>query len=236
MAPAKTPEAALRVLKGIHPAAIEALEKAGVKITEDAAYRLVNSFAGFLNRFYRRPGFDKVVTDLIGKNKDLRKGAELVVEFVSDAKNGIDPLTVAFEVPAGITKTAKRGERISRFTDLVVTVQGKSLSYEFKAYTKEALARWAQSDKKILQLVKDVAMIGGSSARWVFDSRVLSRDLVYKHLRQAIRSDPVLAKEFGVGWKLDAALDKLVVMYPPVPRATPLPGLHGVVKAQSDDE
>jgi len=77
---------------------------------------------------------------------------------------------------------------------------------------------------------------GGLSVRWVFDSRQLSRSFVYEHLRQAIRRDPVLAEELGAGAKLDAALDKLVIMYaPPVPVGPPLPGLHGVVKAQQDD-
>jgi hypothetical protein len=231
--PTKTPEAALEVMKGVSPEAISVLEKAGVKITEESAYRLANKYVGFLNRFYRRPGFDDVVRDLIGGNQDLRKGAELVVDFVSDGRNAIDPLTVAFEVPAGITKGAK-AESISRFTDLVVTVGGKATNYEFKSYKLKTLMLWAQSDKKILQLVKDVKMLGTASVRWVFDSRELSRSLVYKYLRRAIQRDAVLAKEFGGASKIDAALDKLVVMYPPP--STPLPGLHGLTKPFGDDD
>jgi hypothetical protein len=234
--PAKTGPKALAVMRDIDPNSILALEKAGVKISEDAARLLVNKYAGFMNRFYRRPGFDLVIRDLIGPAK-RSKGAKLVVAFVEDSANKIDPLTVAFELPSGITKTATR-ETAARLTDIVVTVNGKSLNYEFKAYSAASVALFAQNPKKIVQLVKDVKILGRESVRWVFDSREVTREFVVKKFKQAIKSDAILAKEFGDGAKLEKALDELIVMYPPVPKPPPIPPLGAAKRpfADRDDE
>jgi hypothetical protein len=66
-------------------------------------------------------------------------------------------------------------------------------------------------------------MFGRENIRWVFDSREVSKAFVYKKFSQAIKSDALLAKEFGDGTKLERALDELIIMYPPVPELPRVP-------------
>lgn len=221
---------------GIRSEAIAVLERAGVQVTNDLARVLINTRAGiFINNFYKCPGFDLIVKDLV-RGPSKKKGALFVVDFVTDAANKIDPKLVKFELPAGITKGAAR-DSASRFTDLVVTEGGRTLNYEFKAYNKTALTLSVQNPKKMVQLVKDVVMFGRTNIRWVFDSRELSRAYVYKQFRQAIKGDAILAREFGDAAKLEKALDELIVIYPPVPKLLPaaIP-LQGTTRPFADDK
>jgi Pre-toxin TG len=207
---------------GISQDAVAALERAGVKITDDAATVLINTKAGvFINMFHGCAGFEEVVKDVI-KPGTKKKGGLFVIEFVTDRANSIDPATVKFELPGGITKTPTR-EFVARETDLVITIGDKTTNYEFKAYSKAAVAASLQDPKKIAQLVKDVAIFGRRNIRWVYDSREVSKAFVYKKFADAIKSDALLAKEFGEGAKLEQALDQLIIMYPPVPKAPALP-------------
>jgi hypothetical protein len=234
--PVKTAAAvSQRLIKnGITAQAIEALERVGVQVTDKVADALIKSKAGgFVNVFHKSSGFELVVKDLLSAAKK-KKGAELVIEFVMDAANKIDPRLAKFELPVGITRKARGPEVASRLTDLVVTQGGRTLNYEFKAYSKASLAFWARKDP--IQMAKDLSMLGRQTMKWVFDSREVSRSYVYKKLKQAIRADALLAKEFGTGAKLEKALDDLVVMYPPVPKPPPPPGLHGFVNPTPGDD
>jgi hypothetical protein len=222
-ATATAPQIAAQLSRaGISAEAVTALERAGVKITDDAARVLINTKAGaFINTFHGCSGFELVVKDVI-KPGTKKKGAMFLIEFVTDSANKIDPATVKFELPGGITKTPTR-EFVARATDLVITIGDKTTNYEFKAYSKAAVAASLENPQKIIQLVKDVAIFGRQNIRWVYDSRDVSKAFVYKKFTAAIKSDALLAKEFGKGAKLEEALDRLIIMYPPVPRVPPVP-------------
>ncbi|HEX6099513.1 MAG TPA: pre-toxin TG domain-containing protein [Thermoanaerobaculia bacterium] len=196
---------------GIVPDAVATLERAGVNVGKIAKTLASPRVVAFVNRYHQCTGFELVVKDLAGGTK--RKGAMFLIEFMTDAAHNFDPRVVKFELPAGITKTPTR-ETAARFTDLVVTEGGRTLNYEFKAYSPAAVNLALGNPKKLIQLVKDVVMFGRGNIRWVFDSRQVSRSYVYSVFRQAIRSDDVLRTQYGA--VTNQALDELIVMYPPV--------------------
>jgi hypothetical protein len=162
-----------------------------------------------------------VVEDFV-RGQTKNKGAKFVMEFVLDSANKIDPRLAKFELPVGITKGARR-DGFSRLTDLVITQGNRTINFEFKANSKVAVSFLFRDQKKLLQLVKDVKMLGRENIKWVFDSRDVSRSFVYKQFKNAIKSDPVLAREFGDAEKLEKALDDLIVMFPPEPGRLGLP-------------
>lgn len=208
---------------GISADAVAALERAGIKITEDVALLIVNDakIGGFINRFHGCTGFEEVVKDVI-KSGTKKKGGMLVIEFVMDSANKIDPAAVRFELPAGITK-GSRADKVARFTDLVITDGNGTLNYEFKAYAEASVAAALSNPKKLAQLLKDVAMFGRRNIRWVYDSREATREFILKRFKEAIKNDAFLTKEFGEGAQLEQSLDELIVMYPPVPKAPRMP-------------
>jgi hypothetical protein len=208
---------------GIPQEAITALERAGVQLSEDAALLIANDAkaVAFIRDFHQCPGFALVVEDFV-RGQTKNKGAKFLMEFVTDSANKIDPRLTKFELPVGITKGA-RGDRASRLTDLVITQGNRTINLEFKAYSKVAVSLIFRDQKKLLQLVKDVKMLGRENIKWVFDSRDVSRSFVYKQFKNAIKSDPVLAREFGDAEKLEKALDDLIVMFPPEPGRLGLP-------------
>jgi hypothetical protein len=245
--PTKTSAAVSEKLikNGITAKAIESMERVGFKVSDRVANVLISDVkvGAFVNNFHQCSGFERVLKEALGTG-NKRKGARLVIDFVANPVNKIDPKLVNFELPAGITKvrTAKQtADKAARETDLVISTRSGGLNFEFKAYDRLSLTLWARDPKKIIQLVKDVKMLGRENIKWVFDSREVSAEFVYQKFKQAIKSDAVLAKEFGDGSKLHKAIDDLVVMYPPVPR--PLPpkppppvSLHGATKPFADDD
>lgn len=227
---------------GIIAKAIAAMERVGTNVTEDVARLLASSDSkagAFVNLFHDCPGFENVLKDAIGGG-NKKKGALFVMEFVTDTANKIDPKFVSFELPVGKTRAIMRGGVVrdvaARYTDLVITGGDRVLNYEFKAYGKTAVAQMFENRAKVLQLVKDVKMLGRDTIRWVFDSRDVSREFVHKQFERAIKSDVLLAREFRDANKLQAALDDLIVMYPPVPKLPAIPASAPVKAADAAEE
>jgi DNA polymerase elongation subunit (family B) len=81
-------------------------------------------------------------------------------------------------------------------------------------------------------IVKGIEGKKSDRPQWV--SRVFDQ-FVRQQFKKAIKSDALLSKHFGDGLKLEKALDELIVMYPPVPKITPVP-LHGVTRPFADDD
>lgn len=221
---------------GISSAAAAALSRVGVKLTDKMLRRLaIPEVAAFVNRFHSAPGFERILQDLASSARK-QKGARFVIDFVMDRANQIDPRFTKFELPAGITK-GRAADLASRFVDVVVHQGGRTINYEFKAWTKASLKMAFENPEKLIQLVKDIAMFGREGTRWVFNSAQIARDDVLDIFSKAIRKDPVLASKFPT-WRINKALDDLIVMHPPVLKPSPsmpIP-LHGLTKPFVDED
>ncbi|MCA9281193.1 MAG: pre-toxin TG domain-containing protein [Phycisphaerales bacterium] len=193
---------------GVSPQAIAELERTGVVFSQNVVNTLAKSKNAihFVNRFHTSPGFTVLVKDL-GVSAGKRDGALFAMAY---AVKKIDPRLAKFELGAGITERVRSTEVVARHVD----ISAGGIEYELKSWSKQTLEKALRNPS---QLVKDTAIFGRAGIKWVFNSAKISKNEVVELFKWAVQSDPYLAAKWPKGNALDAALDDLIEMFPPVP-------------------
>jgi hypothetical protein len=215
---AATVEAVL-LRKGFKAEAIEALRAAGREVGLELAkgtrfYHQLLSAGGvvrsFINTFYKSPGFEKVILNWAqGGNSQI--GARFVMKYCLGKLRGAP---IHFEWPTGGLVSPGTW---ARYVDIVIeggtkAHPGNAIAVELKSWLGRTLAK--SSGKIKFQFIRDTAIYGPESIRWVFDASKVAEEEVLKTFINVITSDPYLTKIWGsTEEEIRKALSSMIEMY-----------------------
>ncbi|RAQ94209.1 tetratricopeptide repeat protein [Thermogemmatispora tikiterensis] len=204
--------------KGFSSEALEALQKAGLDISEKSTLARQLMAAGdttrdFINAFYNCPGIERVISSW-ARGGETQVGVRFVMKYCLGRLKGT---SVMFEWPAGILDTAAGGETWARYIDVVVeggsrVHPGEAIAIELKSWTNQTLTK--STGKVTSQLVRDTALYGPGNVRWVFDGTKISREEVIETFLKIITNDDYLAANWGNSTvEIRQAIEAMVEVY-----------------------